>query len=275
MRRVRLRRSDRRAGAPVGARRRRARALGRAVRVRDGRRVSGHEPRAARAWCRRWSRSTATCASSATTTSRSTAGAAPIRRTSSRSTSCFRREDRQARAELPFDKDDPRRRERGDREQQGSPRQGAVVAARRRRAAHARGRARPPRTKRSGSRSRSARCTRHGRRWSDVAILYRSNIQAKVLEEELRGLEVPYVMYGGQQFFERKEVKDVLAYLRVAVSPRDELALRRVINYPGARHRRDDRREARRRGARAAGGRCGTRCRPPRSRHREGGRRRA
>ena len=71
-----------------------------------------------------------------------------------------------------------------------------------------------------------------GRRWSDIAILYRSNIQAKVLEEELRTAEVPYVMYGGQQFFERKEVKDVIAYLRVALNPRDELALRRVINYP-------------------------------------------
>jgi DNA helicase-2/ATP-dependent DNA helicase PcrA len=71
-----------------------------------------------------------------------------------------------------------------------------------------------------------------GRRWSDVAILYRSNLQSKVIEEELRAAEVPYVMYGGQQFFERKEVKDVLAYLRVAVSARDELALRRVINYP-------------------------------------------
>ena len=71
-----------------------------------------------------------------------------------------------------------------------------------------------------------------GRRWSDVAVLYRSNLQSKVLEEELRALQIPYVMYGGQQFFERKEVKDLLAYLRVAVSPRDELALRRVINYP-------------------------------------------
>jgi DNA helicase-2/ATP-dependent DNA helicase PcrA len=73
---------------------------------------------------------------------------------------------------------------------------------------------------------------REGRRWSDIAILYRSNMQAKVLEEELRTAEVPYVMYGGQQFFERKEVKDVIAYLRVALNPRDELALRRVINYP-------------------------------------------
>jgi superfamily I DNA/RNA helicase len=71
-----------------------------------------------------------------------------------------------------------------------------------------------------------------GRRWSDVAILYRSNMQAKLIEEELRQHEVPYVMYGGQQFFERKEVKDIIAYLRVAVSPRDELALRRVLNYP-------------------------------------------
>src|SRR6185437_2316725 len=73
---------------------------------------------------------------------------------------------------------------------------------------------------------------KEGRRWSDIAILYRSNIQSKILEEELRTAEVPYVMYGGQQFFERKEVKDVIAYLRVALNRRDELALRRIINYP-------------------------------------------
>ncbi len=71
-----------------------------------------------------------------------------------------------------------------------------------------------------------------GRRWSDVAVMYRSNLQAKIIEEELRAASVPYVMYGGQQFFERKEVKDVIAYLRVALNPRDELALRRVLNYP-------------------------------------------
>ena len=71
-----------------------------------------------------------------------------------------------------------------------------------------------------------------GRRWEDVAVMYRSNLQAKVLEDELRQAGVPYVMYGGQQFFERKEVKDVIAYLRVALNPKDELALRRVINYP-------------------------------------------
>ncbi|HEX3765976.1 MAG TPA: UvrD-helicase domain-containing protein, partial [Kofleriaceae bacterium] len=71
-----------------------------------------------------------------------------------------------------------------------------------------------------------------GRPWSDVAVMYRSNLQAKVLEDELRQTSVPYVMYGGQQFFERKEVKDVIAYLRVALNVRDDLALRRVINYP-------------------------------------------
>ncbi|MBA3501604.1 MAG: hypothetical protein H0T65_14665 [Deltaproteobacteria bacterium] len=73
---------------------------------------------------------------------------------------------------------------------------------------------------------------KNGRRWSDIAVMYRSNIQSKILEEELRTASVPYVMYGGQQFFERKEVKDLLAYLRVAINPRDELALRRIINYP-------------------------------------------
>ncbi|HEU4729505.1 MAG TPA: UvrD-helicase domain-containing protein, partial [Kofleriaceae bacterium] len=77
-----------------------------------------------------------------------------------------------------------------------------------------------------------AQLHKQGRAWSDVAVLYRSNLQAKLLEDELRQASVPYVMYGGQQFFERKEVKDVIAYLRVALNVRDELALRRIINYP-------------------------------------------
>jgi len=71
-----------------------------------------------------------------------------------------------------------------------------------------------------------------GSSWQDIAVMYRSNLQAKLVEDELRQASVPYVMYGGQQFFERKEVKDVIAYLRVALNSRDELALRRVINYP-------------------------------------------
>ncbi len=71
-----------------------------------------------------------------------------------------------------------------------------------------------------------------GASWSDIAVMYRSNIQAKLLEEELRAASVPYLMFGGQQFFERKEVKDLLAYLRVALNPKDDLALRRVLNVP-------------------------------------------
>ncbi|HWM87334.1 MAG TPA: UvrD-helicase domain-containing protein, partial [Kofleriaceae bacterium] len=71
-----------------------------------------------------------------------------------------------------------------------------------------------------------------GRRYRDMAVLYRSNIQSRQLEEALRTSRVPYVMYGGQQFYERKEVKDLIAYLKVALSERDEISLRRIINYP-------------------------------------------
>lgn len=67
---------------------------------------------------------------------------------------------------------------------------------------------------------------------SEIAVLYRSNLQARLIEEELRTDGQPYRMLGGTQFFERKEVKDALAYLRAALSPRDELALRRILNYP-------------------------------------------
>jgi superfamily I DNA/RNA helicase len=71
-----------------------------------------------------------------------------------------------------------------------------------------------------------------GHSYRDMAILYRSNIQTKLLEEELRTHQTPYAMFGGQQFFERKEVKDLIAYLRLALNSRDEIALRRIINYP-------------------------------------------
>jgi DNA helicase-2/ATP-dependent DNA helicase PcrA len=68
--------------------------------------------------------------------------------------------------------------------------------------------------------------------WKDIAVLYRSNQQARMLEEELRIAGVPYRLFGGTQFFDRKEIKDAIAYLRVVVNPRDELSLRRVVNYP-------------------------------------------
>lgn len=70
------------------------------------------------------------------------------------------------------------------------------------------------------------------RRYKDIAILYRSNLLARPVEEELRAAGIPYRLFGGTQFFDRKEVKDAAAYLRVIVNPRDEISLRRIANYP-------------------------------------------
>jgi DNA helicase-2/ATP-dependent DNA helicase PcrA len=67
---------------------------------------------------------------------------------------------------------------------------------------------------------------------SEVAVLYRSNGQSTALEEALRERGINHRVLGGQQFFERKEVKDLLAYVKVAQNPNDEISLRRIINYP-------------------------------------------
>ena len=68
--------------------------------------------------------------------------------------------------------------------------------------------------------------------WSDMAILYRSNSQSRPFEEKLRMERIPYRVIGGQQFYERKEVKDAIAYLRVIDNPMDEASLLRIINFP-------------------------------------------
>lgn len=64
------------------------------------------------------------------------------------------------------------------------------------------------------------------------AILYRTNAQSRAMEDALRKRDIPYRIYGGLSFYQRKEVKDVLSYLRLVVNPKDEEALKRVINYP-------------------------------------------
>jgi DNA helicase-2/ATP-dependent DNA helicase PcrA len=66
----------------------------------------------------------------------------------------------------------------------------------------------------------------------DIAILYRTNAQSRALEEALRRAGIPYVIVGGIRFYERKEIKDVLAYLRLLANPQDDESLTRVINYP-------------------------------------------
>lgn len=68
--------------------------------------------------------------------------------------------------------------------------------------------------------------------YEDFAILYRTNAQSRVLEESLRRRNIPYRIYGGLAFYQRKEVKDVVSYLRLAVNPHDDEALKRVINVP-------------------------------------------
>ena len=68
--------------------------------------------------------------------------------------------------------------------------------------------------------------------WSDFAILYRTNSQSRSFEEQMRKDGIPYRIYGGLSFYQRKEIKDVIAYFRLIANPNDEEAFKRIINYP-------------------------------------------
>jgi DNA helicase-2/ATP-dependent DNA helicase PcrA len=77
------------------------------------------------------------------------------------------------------------------------------------------------------------RDVRTGRRkYGDFAILYRTNAQSRVMEEAFLTMRIPHVLIGGQRFYERKEIKDMISYLRLALNPRDVASMRRVINVP-------------------------------------------
>lgn len=71
-----------------------------------------------------------------------------------------------------------------------------------------------------------------GCQYSDFAILYRTNAQSRSFEEEFRKLGIPYRIYGGLSFYQRKEIKDIIAYFRLVANPDDEEAIKRIINYP-------------------------------------------
>jgi len=70
------------------------------------------------------------------------------------------------------------------------------------------------------------------RKFNDFAILYRTNAQSRAMEDALRKRNIPYKIFGGLSFYQRKEIKDTLAYLRVIINPKDEESLKRIINYP-------------------------------------------
>lgn len=72
----------------------------------------------------------------------------------------------------------------------------------------------------------------HQLKEGDFAVLYRTNAQSRAIEDALRKKDIPYRIYGGLSFYQRKEIKDVLSYLRLVLNPKDEEALKRVINYP-------------------------------------------
>jgi DNA helicase-2/ATP-dependent DNA helicase PcrA len=72
----------------------------------------------------------------------------------------------------------------------------------------------------------------HQYRWGDLAVFYRTNAQSRVLEEFLARRDIPYKVVGGTRFYDRREVKDVLAYLRAVANPADEVSLKRIVNVP-------------------------------------------
>ncbi|NNF35938.1 MAG: UvrD-helicase domain-containing protein [Saprospiraceae bacterium] len=73
---------------------------------------------------------------------------------------------------------------------------------------------------------------RHNLKNEEIAILYRTNAQSRIFEEHLRRFNIPYRVYGGLSFYQRKEIKDLIAYMRLTINEKDDEALKRIINYP-------------------------------------------
>ena len=144
-----------------------------------------------------------------------------------------RRDDRRARPELPVDAAHPRRGQRGDREQRVAPARSISGPTR---ATASRSSATRATTSTTKPRSSCARSTASidgaDHRYGDVAVFYRTNAQSRVLEESLVRSGVPYRVFGGVKFYDRREIKDALAYLRALVNPDDEVSWKRIVNTP-------------------------------------------
>ena len=139
----------------------------------------------------------------------------------------------QARAELPLDPDDPRRRQRGDRPQHRPPREAPLDRPRPRasRSTSPSSRTSTPRRASSPARS-SGWSTEDGLSRDEIAVFYRTNAHSRVLEDTLVRYELPYQVIGGTKFYERAEIKDAVAYLQLLVNPADEVSFSRVVNSP-------------------------------------------
>ena len=110
--------------------------------------------------------------------------------------------------------------------------------------------------RRSGSSRKRSSCTATARRASEIALLYRSNAQSRVIESALFNAGMPYRVYGGLRFFERAEVKHALAYLRLIENPNDDTSFLRVVNFPARGIGARTHRAAAGRGARRAAAAC-------------------
>ena len=202
--------------------------------------------------------STATSLSSATTTSRSTAGAAPTSGTSSTSRRISRTRT-VVRLEENY-RSTPQILELanvGDQREHG--RRGKTLRATRPGGERVTVVARARRARRSGLRRRGDP-RRVGavetRALRDFAVLYRTNAQSRALEEALRSHAIPYRLVGAVRFYDRREIRDLMAYLKLIANPADDEAFRRAVAVPEARARRDDDRSSSRRIAAVRPCRC-------------------
>ena len=142
------------------------------------------------------------------------------------------RHHHRAGAELPLHPDHPQRGQRGHRQQPRPPGQAALHGGRRGRPGAAlpgRGRARRGGV---GLGRDPAAAGRRALAWGDVAVFYRTNAQSRALEDSFIFTGIPYKVVGGAKFYDRREVKDVLAYVRVLANPDDEVSARRIVNVP-------------------------------------------